>query len=121
MNRLVLALSLLAVPACAPEYDHVNVELYSSPPVPVSISGTHIDLPVGLAIVVEIEPISRGRIEYVNSDEVVLDAEDREILRADPTEHPRRFVLVGVAPGETCVVVEVLGDREDCIPATVSE
>lgn len=122
MNRPALLLSVLSaltLAACAPEYDHVEIELYSSPPEPVRISGASIEIPAGIAVAVEVEPISRGRIEYVNDDEVELDSEDRSILKADPTEHPRRFVLIAVEPGETCVIVEVLGNREDCIPATV--
>lgn len=117
---LTVLIAAAALPACSPEYDHVELELYSSPPIPVWVSGTDIEIPAGLAVAVEVEPIARSRIEYVPDDEVELESEDRAILRVDATENSRRFVFVGVEPGETCVVVTVLGDREDCIPARVT-
>ena len=35
------------------------------------------------------------------------------------TEDPRRFVLVAISPGETCVEIEVLHEDHGCIPAVV--
>lgn len=120
MNRLLARLPLLLLPACNPMYGHLEVELASSPPVPVRVTGLDIEVPAGVAIAVDVAPISGNDYEYFKTDEVVLSADDRQILRVDPTADPRRFVLTGVAPGDTCVVVEVVGEREECIPAVVT-
>ncbi len=119
MNRHFFILSLLLLPACHPMYGHLEIELYSSPPVPVRVSGEEVELPVGVAIAVDVEPKSGNDYEYFKDDEVELDSEDRQILRVDPTENPRRFVLTGVKVGKTCINVEVLGEQGECIPATV--
>lgn len=119
MNRIIALSLLLLAAACHPTYGHVELTLKSSPPVPVRIDSDEIELPVGVAVAVEVEPRSGNDYEYFKDDEVTLDTEDRKVLRVDPTANPRRFVLTGVAAGETCVVVEVFGDREECIPAVV--
>lgn len=121
MNRLLCCLFLLLpAPACFnPEYDRLEIELHSAPPVPVHINSEQIELPVGVAVAVEVAPISGNDYEYFKEDEVELDTEDRKILRVDPTENPRRFVLTGVSAGDTCMTVRVLGERHECIDATV--
>ena len=48
-----------------------------------------------------------------------LRSQDPGVLRVEATEDPRRFVLVAVGPGETCVEVEVVNEAQGCIPATV--
>ncbi len=122
MKRLLplfaLCSALLAV-ACQPHYDGLELTLSSEPPVPVRISGEEIELPVGIAVAVEVEPQSSGRFNYYEDDPLELRSQDREILRVEVTEDPRIFVLVGVSPGETCVEIEVVGEDHGCIPATV--
>lgn len=118
MNRYLSPL-LLLLPACHPAYDHLELDLHSSPPVPVRVEDGDVELPVGVAIVIDVKPISANNYEYFDEDEVDLDAEDRKILRVDPTGDPRRFVLTGVSVGETCIRIEVQGEREDCVPASV--
>jgi hypothetical protein len=118
VNRLICCLPLL-LGACHAMYGHLEVELYSSPPVAVRVTGTDIELPVGVAVAIDVAPISGNDYEYFKEDQVELDSEDRKILRVDPTENPRRFVLTGVGVGDTCVTVKVLGEQEECIPATI--
>lgn len=119
MNRIIALSLLLLAAACHPTYGRVDLTLYSSPPVPVRVESDEVELPVGVAVAIDVEPKSGNDYEYFKDDEVTLDTEDRQILRVDPTENPRRFVLTGVKAGQTCVVVEVFGEREECIPATV--
>lgn len=118
MKRL-LCLLTLGLTACGPRYDRLEVELYSTPPTPVRVSGNEFEIPVGISAAISVAPVSDARFEYYEDDEVVLDSDDRETLRVDPTDNERRFVLTGVSPGKTCVWVEVLGEREECIPAVV--
>lgn len=118
MKRLFL-LPLLLLAACGPRYDGIELELYSAPPVPVRVHATEIELSVGIAAAIDVRPLSSNQFDYYESDQLDLRSRDRSILRVEPTEHPRRFVLIGVAPGETCVDIEVDYDERGCIPATV--
>ena len=118
MKRL---LPLLLLAACGPRYDGLEFKLHTEPPVPVRISGEEIELPVGIAVAVDVTPLSSGRFDYYESDQLDLDPEDRSVLRVEPTGDPRRFIMIGVSPGETCVEVEVDYDRHGCIPARVIE
>ena len=117
MKRLCLLPLLLA--ACGPRYDGIELELYSAPPVPVRVHATEIELSVGIAAAIDVRPLSSNQFDYYESDQLDLRSQDRDILRVEPTESPRRFVLIGVAPGETCVDIEVDYDERGCIPATV--
>jgi hypothetical protein len=120
VKRLLCSALLLLAGGCQPRYDGLDVELYSTPPRPVDVSDRGFEVPAGIAVVIDVAPRSDARIEYYEDDEVELYAEDEDVLRVDPTEKSRRFALIGVKPGETCVWVEVLGEREECIPATVA-
>ena len=125
MNRLLpllalpglLALSLVA--GCQPRYDGIELTLSSKPPVPVRITDEEIEMSVGLAVAVDVKPLSSTRFGYYEDDPLELRSQDRAILRVEATEDPRRFVLVAVSPGETCVDIEVLHEDHGCIPAVV--
>ena len=117
MKRLI-ALLLLAT-ACGPRYDGLEIELFSAPPVPVRVDGAEIELSVGVAAAVDVKPLSSNQFDYYETDQLELRSQDRAVLRVEPTEQPRRFVLIGVAPGETCVDIEVDYEDHGCIPATV--
>lgn len=120
MNRLLLLLALpLLVAACGPRYDGVDIELHSEPPVPVRVSENEFELPVGIAVAIDVKPLSSNQFDYYQSDQLDLRSDDRQILRVEPTENPRRFILIGVSPGETCVELEVDYSDRGCIPATV--
>ncbi len=75
---------------------------------------------VGLAVAIDVEPRSstRFRVLHRRPDDPALRKTARS-LRVEPTENPRRFVLVAVSPGDTCVEIEVLNEDHGCIPATV--
>jgi hypothetical protein len=120
VKRLLPLLALLlATAACQPRYDGIELTLFSNPPVPVRVDEQEIELSVGLAVAVDVEPLSSSRFDYYSDDPLSLRSQDRAILRVEPTENPRRFVLVAVSAGETCVEIEVLHEDHGCIPATV--
>lgn len=119
MKRLIALFALLAATACQPRYDGLELTLYSNPPVPVRISGEEIELSVGLAVAVDVEPLSSTRFNYYTDDPLELRSQDRGVLRVEATENPRRFVLIAVSPGTTCVEIEVVQEDHGCIPATV--
>ena len=118
MKRIYL-LPFLLLAACGPRYDGIELELYSAPPVPVRVHATEIELSVGIAAAIDVRPLSSNQFDYYDSDQLDLRSQDRAVLRVEPTGNPRRFVLIGVAPGETCVDIEVDHDERGCIPATV--
>ena len=120
MNRLLPLFALLAASACQPRYDGIELTLSSTPPVPVRVSGEEIEIPLGIAVAVDVAPQSSTRFNYYEDDPLELRSQDRDILRVELTENPRIFVLVGVNPGETCVEIEVVGEDHGCIPATVT-
>jgi len=119
VKRLLPLFVLLAASACQPRYDGLEVTLYSNPPLPVRVSGLEFELPVGIAAAIDVEPQSSARFNYYSDDPLTLRSQDRGVLRVEATEHPRRFVLVAVSAGTTCVDIEVLHENQGCIPATV--
>lgn len=118
MTRKLLPLALLFA-ACGPRYDGVEITLHSEPPIPVRVSDAEFELPAGIAVAIDVKPLSSNQFDYYESDQLELRSDDRQILRVEPTENPRRFILIGVAPGDTCVQLEVDYDAHGCIPATV--
>lgn len=116
--KRTIALLLLAT-ACQPRYDGIELTLHSQPPVPVRVDGESIEIPLGIAVAVDVKPLSSGRFEFLEDDQLALRSQDRDVLRVEPTENGRVFVLVGVGLGETCVDIEVTYDDHGCIPARV--
>ena len=72
-----------------------------------------------MAVVVEATPISDNANEYDSSYKLDFFSQDRDVFRVFRREDRREFVFVGVAPGNTCVEVEIDGRAEDCIDVTV--
>ncbi len=118
MTRTLFALPLLLA-ACGPRYDGVEITLHSEPPVPVRVSDNEFELPTGIAVAIDIKPLSSNQFDYYQTDQLDLRSDDRQTLRVEPTENPRRFILIGVAQGDTCVQLEVDYQDRGCIPATV--
>ncbi len=119
MKRTLLATMSMLLTACGPRYDGIELELYSAPPVPVRINAHEVELESGLAVAVTVTPLSSTEFDYYDDDQLALRSRDRGVLRVEPTEHPRRFVLVAVSPGDTCIDIEVDHDDRGCIPARV--
>ncbi len=105
--------------ACLPDYGAIEVEVGSSPPVPVSIHSRDFQVPVGISVLINVTPISDNNNEYVETDTIELTSQDRAILDVEPGPEDRSFVLVGVGVGSTCVEVVINGSVEDCIPTEV--
>lgn len=118
----LFALSLLTALGCAddePRYAGLEFDVVSSPPTPVSINTTHIELVEGIAVRVDVEPVSRGE-RYHERDRVALRARDAERFAVYlGEEHDRSFVFVGLRPGESCLEVTINRELEECIPVRV--
>lgn len=100
------------------EYAGLSFELLSAPPVPVSVESDVIEIPAGIAVMVEATPESSGRSF---SDNVLLNlrADDEDRLGVYATEQDHQFVLVGLREGRTCLEVRVNRMERECIEVRV--
>lgn len=118
---IFFGLALIATaPACQPSFGYLEVTVRSSPPLPVSVRDHRFELPVGVAVLIAVEPMSDNINDYVETDRLDLSPSDAAILDIEPGPESRTFVLIGVNPGETCVDVYINGRAEQCIPAVVN-
>ncbi|MEZ4452792.1 MAG: hypothetical protein R3B09_25245 [Nannocystaceae bacterium] len=126
LSRTLLSSALLlaaaaGLTACQPDYGSLDISVESSPPVAVDIRDHSFEVPLGVAVLIKVEPISGNNNDYVETDEVELDSKDSDVLAVDPGSKARTFVLTGRAVGSTCVQVYVNGRAEECIDAKTSD
>lgn len=90
-----------------------SLTLSSAPPIDVEISRAAITLPVGVV----------ARIQAVDAEgsPIGLEPDDRAVLNIETTPTAGELVIIGVAPGETCVEIILRDGGAPCIPATVIE
>lgn len=117
-KSIVLSMMLCG---CAPDFSHVDLEPLSTPPVPVSVRGSRIEMPAGVAVVVRAELHSETSRPYDDHYSLDLLSQDRVIFTTYPRAERDEFVLVGVNPGETCMDVVIEGDVEGCVPVTITQ
>jgi|SRR5688572_29443853 len=101
-----------------PHYVGVSFEPQSAPPVPVSFESDRIEIPVGIAVQVEARPESSGEA-YDKHDQLLLRADDEDLLGVYATENERQFVFVGLRQGETCLEVRLNRSERECIDVRV--
>ncbi len=119
--RAFAAFSLLgAALGCQPDFGVLEFDPISTPPTSIQLRSFLIEIPAGVAVVVEAKPISRNDVVYGSDTRVDLISQDRDVLVVQRRSDRRQFALVGVAPGETCVEVFIDGRSEDCIDAVVT-
>lgn len=118
MRRGALAI-LVALAACSPNYDGVDLETTTSPPTTVFVSSREVELPAGVSVLVEARARSANRHSYDASYDVELRSDDRNVLRIEPGVARSEFLLIGVRAGNTCIEVIVDDELEDCIDAVV--
>jgi hypothetical protein len=113
------ALAMLAL-GCAPktEYDGLSFAPKSAPPLPVSFEPDRIEIPVGIAVKVDVKLHSDGR-EYDEDDLLTLRADDEDVLEVYGAGSDRSFVFVGLREGETCLEVRVNRKEQECIEVRV--
>ena len=101
-----------------PHYVGVSFEPKSAPPVPVSFESDRIEIPVGIAVQVEARPESSGEA-YDKNDQLLLRADDEDLLGVYATENERQFVFVGLREGNTCLEVRLNRSERECIDVRV--
>lgn len=105
---------------CAPSYGTVELQPLSTPPVSVTVRDFLVEMPAGIAVVVEASPESDNANDYDDTYRLDLIAKDRDVFTVYRREDRREFVFVGIAEGETCLEVIIDGTPMDCIDVTVT-
>jgi hypothetical protein len=119
--KSISVLAMFVTAGCAPDFSHVELEPLSTPPVPVSVRGSRVEMPAGVAVVVEAQLQSDNSRPYDDSFQLDLLSQDRVVFTTYPREEERQFVLVGINPGETCMDVVIDGDAEGCVPVMITQ
>lgn len=115
----MMALAGSALVGCVPDFDHVELELVTLPPVPVSVGQRNVDMPVGIAVGVIATPFDTTGEKM--DDDVVLDlvSDNETVIGVESSVDDRSFVLFGVGPGTTSIEVEIDHLKRAEIPVTV--
>lgn len=107
----------LGLGACQPHYDGLEIRYLNGTG---EFDSDGLQVREGQALAVEITPLSDNRYEdYEDFDIVELLSANPNVLVTAPSTDTNRFVLIGVAIGETVVDVEINGRDVDTIDAKV--
>lgn len=108
-----------ALTGCAPDFDHLEMAIDTTPPLSVSIGATDVALPVGVAVGVTATPFDTNG-EKMDADVVLaLLPKNQQVIGVVASLDDRSFVFFGVGPGTTSITVEVDHQRRLEIPVTV--
>jgi hypothetical protein len=120
MVLVMMAFAGSALVGCTPDFDHVELELVTTPPLPVSVGQRNVDLPVGVAVGVIATPFDTNG-EKMDDDDVVFDliSDNEGVIGVETSVDESSFVLFGVGPGTTTISVEVDHLKRSDIPVTV--
>jgi hypothetical protein len=116
---VILGLGGSALVGCTPDFDHLEIDLTTTPPLPVSVGPTNVALPVGVAVGVTATPFDTSGEKMDAAVVLALIPKNEDVIKVSPTIDERSFVLVGVGPGTTSITVEVDHQRRLDIPVTV--
>ncbi len=117
MKNLFPLLLALGAAGCAPSFDHLDFQMSTTPPLPVTLNNSQIEVPEGIAVA--FVPVPMAGTDKLDKT-VVLTSTDPGILDVAPEASGKGFVLFGVARGNAGVQVVVDGEKQEIIPAVVS-
>ena len=108
-----------ALMGCAPDFDHLEMKVETTPPLVVSIGATDIAVPVGVAVGVTVTPFDTNG-EKMDTDVVLaLIPKNQQVIGVETSLDDRSFVFFGSGPGTTSISVEVDHQARFDIPVTV--
>ena len=125
-RRVALALGCLVATSalgCEKEterYAGLRFDVVSAAPIPARLESDLVELPAGVAVFTSVIPRSSEK-PYTRRDVLSLRAEDPEVLDVFSGTDPFDFVLVGLAPGRTCLRVTINRSEKECIDVRVEE
>ncbi len=113
-----LGLSAAVLSGCGPDFERLDFQNRTTPPVAVTVDYTNVTIPVGIAVGVIATPYAGG--DPMDEDTLVeLESDDTGVIGADRAIEHGSFVLYGVGAGTANINVRVDGDIQGSIPATV--
>lgn len=114
-----LGLSGGALTGCAPDFDHLEIKVDTTPPLAVSVGPTDVALPVGIAVGVTATPFDTDGEEMDSDVVLALIPQNQQVLGVETSLDDRSFVFFGAGPGTTTISVEVDHQTRFDIPVTV--
>lgn len=108
-----------ALLGCAPDFDHLEMTIDTTPPLAVAVSPTDVAVPVGIAVGVTATPFDTSGEKMATDVALSLIPRNQEVIGVQASLGDRSFVFFGVGPGTTSITVEVDHQRRLEIPVTV--
>lgn len=119
VGLLLMGLAGSALVGCAPDFDHLEIDLVTVPPLPVSVRPTNVELPVGVAVGLTATPFDTNGEKMEDDVVLALIPQNPSVIGVETTLDDRSFVFFGVGPGTTSISVDVDHQRRFDIPVTV--
>ena len=119
--RACLVTVLLVGTACSTDYAGLEIVADDELGPGTVVDLRRVQIPEGRAIRVHARPRSSTARTFDDPEELLLRAENPDILRVFSDPEDWRWVLVGRATGPTCIEVVLGGVVEDCIVARVTQ
>lgn len=111
------AAALAALAGCGPQFDHLDFQPETTPPLSVSLLSSQVTLPVGIAVGFDAAPMTdSGPIEDTHVD---LLTSNGVVLGLDRTIDDK-FVMFGVSVGEARIDVFLDGEQVGAVPVQVT-
>lgn len=122
MQRSLILLALAGLTAaCQPHYDELHFdEVRSGNPEGTHANMDRIEIPLGIASAIRVDPEASGYREYEEFHLVELESEAPFILDVRPGPELDTFVFMGASLGHTTITVTIRGDEVDRIDAEVT-
>ncbi len=114
----VLLVSVMGM-SCS-SYKGFELVATTAPPTDVSVSETSIILPQGIAVGALL--LASGAEDKETGEVLVsIRSSNPSVINISPTVEQNVFVLYGVSPGTAVLTVDVEGQHNETIPATVKD
>jgi hypothetical protein len=104
---------------CGPSFERLDFTFRTIPPAGVTVAHEGITIPAGVAVGLIVTPMDDSGDEMDEETRIVLESANPGIIGIDPALEERSFVLYGVGAGASGITVDIDGDYQGKIPATV--
>lgn len=115
----MIAVLSFTILACVPEFETLEMEQLSTPPVAGSVNSDGIELTSGTGVIVLVNPVSANSESYDSADNVELESSDSNIMRIYRGDQFREFGVVGCGPGKANMRIIINGSFERSIEVKI--